>query len=264
IADDTASVLIGRSLAERLALAPGDAVTLTLTTVDGAYNASPFFVSGVYRFTNESFEGQVVFVPLGYAQRILNTGGVDRVIVSLSRLEATNSARERLQSKFHAASLPYDVRTWDELSPYYRQLSSYFDALFGFLILAVSILVFFIILQVLTLAFLERTREIGTIRALGTTRGQVFRLFLSESAWLAVVGGSAGIVLGLLLGVGFNAVGILWRPPGTVEPVRLGVHLGATTAAIPFLVSVGATLLSALFPSLEAARLRVVNALRVD
>jgi len=262
--DDTAAILVGRSLAEKLGLSPGDSITLTLTTVDGAYNASPFAVAGVYRFTSESFEQQVVFVPLGYAQRVLHTEGVDRVIVSLSRLDATDPARERLQSTLRAAGLPYDVKTWDELSPYYRQLSSYFDALFGFLTLAVFVLVFFIILQVLTLAFLERTREIGTIRALGTTRAQVFRLFFAESAWLAVIGSAAGIAVGLLLGAIFNAAGIEWRPPGTVEPVRLGVQQGLATAAIPFVVSVAATLLSALFPSLEAARLRVVDALRVD
>ncbi|MDD4903361.1 MAG: ABC transporter permease [Candidatus Bipolaricaulis sp.] len=262
--DDRAAILIGRSLAEKLALSPGDAITLTLTTVDGAYNASPFTVAGVFRFTSEAFEQQVVFMPLGYAQRLLNTPGVDRVIASLSSLEATNPARQRLQSALRGASLAVDVKTWDELSPFYRQLSSYFSALFGFLSAAVSILVFFIILQVLTLAFLERTREIGTLRAIGTTRAQVFRLFLAESAWLAVVGSAAGVVIGTLLGLGFNAVGIEWRPPGTVEPVRLAVQLGVATAAVPFVVSVAATLLSALFPSIEAARLRVVDALRVE
>ncbi|MGD9675161.1 MAG: ABC transporter permease [Candidatus Bipolaricaulia bacterium] len=262
--DDSAAILVGRSLAEKLALSPGDAITLTLTTVDGAYNASPFTVAGIFRFTSEAFEQQVVFLPLAYAQRLLNTAGVDRVIASLSSLEATNPARARLQSALRDASLAVDVKTWDELSPFYRQLSLYFNALFGFLSAAVSILVFFIILQVLTLAFLERTWEIGTLRAIGTTRAQVFRLFLTESAWLAVLGSAAGVAIGTLLGVGFNAVGIEWRPPGTVEPVRLAVRLGAATAAVPFVVSVAATLLSALFPSIEAARLRVVDALRVE
>jgi len=172
--DDSAAILVGRSLAEKLALSPGDAITLTLTTVDGAYNASPFTVAGIFRFTSEAFEQQVVFLPLAYAQRLLNTAGVDRVIASLSSLEATNPARARLQSALRDASLAVDVKTWDELSPFYRQLSLYFNALFGFLSAAVSILVFFIILQVLTLAFLERTREIGTLRAIGTTRAQVF------------------------------------------------------------------------------------------
>ena len=89
------------------------------------------------------------------------------------------------ESQLDSLSFPLQVRTWYELSPIYQQLAGYFDILFGFLTLAVFILVFFIILQVLTLAFLERTREIGTIRALGTTRGQVFSQLLVDLDILA-------------------------------------------------------------------------------
>ncbi len=262
--DDLATVLIGRSLADRLSLETGDALTVTLTTVDGAYNASPMIIEGVYRFSSEQVESQVLLVPLRFGQLLLNTGGVDRLIVGLDRIEGTDAAADRIASGLADAGLPLDVRTWEDLSPIYQQLSSYFDLLFGFLSLAVSVLVFFIILQVLTLAFLERTREIGTLRALGTTRGEVFRLFFSESAWLAVLGSTLGILAGILLSLGFNALGVEWLPPGTVEPAVLATRIGAPTVLLPFLVSLVATLLSALYPALQAARLRVVDALRVE
>jgi len=155
------------------------------------------------------------------------------------------------------------VKTWDELSPFYEQLTGFFNALFGVVTLAVSVLVFFIILQVLTMSFLERTREVGTIRALGTKRSEVFRLFFAESIWLALLGSSTGIAFGVILGLAFNAVGIEWLPPGTVEPVELGIRLTVETAWLPFVVSVVATMLSAIFPSVQSARLRVVDALRV-
>ncbi len=262
--DDLAAVLVGRSLADRLSLETGDALTVTLTTVDGAYNASPLIIEGVYRFSSEQVESQVLLVPLRFGQLLLNTNGVDRVIVGLDRIEATDAAADRIAAGLVDAGLPLEVRTWEELSPIYQQLSSYFDLLFGFLSLAISVLVFFIILQVLTLAFLERTREIGTLRALGTTRGEVFRLFFSESAWLAVLGSAVGILAGILLSLGFNALGIEWLPPGTVEPSVLATRIGPPTVLLPFLVSLVATLLSALYPALQAARLRVVDALRVE
>ena len=262
--DDVAAVLIGRTLADRLSLAVGDAVTVTLTTVDGAYNASPFVIAGIYGFSSEQVESQVLLIPLPFGQLLLNTNGVDRVIVRLDRIDATDPAAERLVAGLIDSGIPLEVRTWEELSPIYQQLSSYFDLLFGFLSLAISVLVFFIILQVLTLAFLERTREIGTLRALGTTRAEVFRLFFSESAWLAVLGSLSGILGGILLSLGFNALGIEWLPPGTVEPSVLATRIGAPTVLLPFLVSLIATLLSALYPALQAARLRVVDALRVE
>jgi putative ABC transport system permease protein len=246
---DTAAVLVGRTLADRLGLSPGSVITLTLTTVGGAYNATPLRVVGIFRFTSEQFELQTLFVPLSYAQLVLNTDGVDRLIVSLGAIAATYPVRDRLQAEIDADGLALEVKTWDELSPFYRQLSGLFNILFGFIVLATAILVFFIILQVLTLAFLERTREIGTIRALGTTRGGVFRLLLSESAWLAVLGSLAGLAVGVVLAAAFNAVGIEWTPPGTVDPVTVGLI---------------ATLLSALFPAVQMSRLQVVDALRVE
>jgi len=263
-ATDTAGILIGRSLADRLSLDIDDFATLTLTTVDGAYNASPLQVIGIFAFSSEQVELRTLILPLPFAQLLLNTRGVDRVVVSLDEIAASDAAAASTQDDLESQGLALEARTWDELSPFFKQLSSYFDALFGFLTLAVSILVFFIILQVLTLAFLERTREIGTLRALGTTRGEIFRLFFSESGWLAVIGGGLGVLGGVLLGIVFNAVGIEWLPPGTVEESTLAVSIGPSTVVLPFTVSVVATLLSAFYPAIQAARLQVVDALRVD
>ena len=262
--DDTAAVLIGRSLADRLSVGPGDILSVTLTTVDGAFNASPFRIAGIFRLSNEQVERRVLYIPLAFGQRLRNTTGVERIIVSLASIASTDAARTRLQTSLSAWSNELEVRTWVELSPIYRQLSTYFDGLFGFLSFAITILVFFIILQVLTLAFLERTREIGTIRALGTTRGEVFRLFFVESLWLALLGSLAGLLAGLALGLGFNALGLQWRPPGTVEPTILSVQLSPATATPPFLIGLVATVLSSIFPALQTARIRVVDALRVE
>jgi len=263
-AGDAAAALVGRSLADRLDLAPGTAASLTLTTFDGAYNATPVQVAGIYRFTTEQVERQRIYLPLSFAQLLLRTDGVDRIIVQLDDFTEAPRVKSRLERRMADAGIALEVRTWDELSPIYRQLSSYFDLLFGFLTLAVSILVFFIVLQVLTLSFLERTREIGTIRALGTTRGEVLRLFLAESVWLGLIGSAAGIAAGAFLGGGFNAAGIAWRPPGTIEPVQLAVRIGAGTAALPFAAGWVAAVLSSLFPAWRSSRLPIADALRVE
>jgi len=261
---DVAAVLMGRSLADRLGLGVDDVVTLTLTTVDGAYNATPLRIVGIYRFTAEQVELRSLFMPQAFAQVLLNTSGVDRIIVNLRSIADTDSATSSIQRQLDDAGLPLEVLTWYELSPFYQQLSGFFDILFGFLTLAVFILVFFIILQVLTLAFLERTREIGTIRALGATRGEVFSQLLVESVWLALFGSLTGVLLGFLMGTVFNAIGIEWRPPGTAEASILSVQINLMTVLPPFGVSIIATLLSAIFPAVQTSRLRVVDALRVE
>lgn len=260
--DDVGAVLVGQTLADELGLRPGDFVNLTATTVGGAFNVSPLEVVGLFQFSSAEVERAQVFVPLAFAQLLLATDGVDRIVVRLDRLGRTWAAARTIGARLAAAQLPLEVRTWDVLSPFYRGLSGFFDLLFGFLVAAVFILVFFIVLQILTLSFLERTREVGTIRALGTRQGDVFRLFLEESLWLGVVGGGLGVVAGAGISLLFNAAGIPWQPPGTVQAVTLGVDFTARVILIPFFVSVFSTFASAFLPAYQATRVSVVDALR--
>lgn len=259
--DDLGAVLVGRTLAAELDLEVGSILNLTATTVGGAFNASPLEVVGIYRFSSVDVERAQVFVPLAFAQLLLDTDGIDRIVARVDTLPRTPAAARELGRRLGEGSR-LEVRTWDVLSPFYRQLSGFFDVLFGFLIAAVFVLVFFIVLQVLTLAFLERTREVGTIRALGTRQGQVFGLLIGESLWLGVLGGAAGTAAGVVLALAFNAAAIPWQPPGTVEPVALGVRFTAGVFLVPLAVSLISTVLSGVYPALQATRLSVVEALR--
>ncbi len=259
--DDRAKVLIGRTLAEELQLQPGDFFTMTTTTVDGAYNVGPLQVAGIYALNNAIVEGQLIFMPLSYGQILMDTAGVTRVIVTITSLGDTDRVAALVQRKLTEAGLDFEVRTWVQLAEFYRQIKGFFDILFGFLTSAVSVLVFFIVLQVLTLSFLERTREVGTIRAIGTKRYQVFLMFFMESVFLGAWGSLVGIGVGWLLGQGFNAAGIGWTPPGALEPIPVRVRLELHNAVTPFLIGAIATALSALYPALHSARLNVVEAL---
>lgn len=264
-AGDVGGVVLGQSLADQMVLEVGDIVTLTTTTSSGAFNALPVRIVGIFRFSSEQVESRQVFVPLALAQSLRATRGVDRIVVKLrdQDLAATAFIRNELDGELAAAGLSVRGQTWEELSVFYEQLIGFFDTIFGFVALALSVLVFFIILQVLTLSFLERTREFGTVRALGTKRNELFRLLLLEGGVLAVIGSLAGVILGVGLAAVFNAVGISWQPPGTVEPVTLSIRLTGSTVWLPLLISITATVLSALYPAARASRMQVVDALRV-
>lgn len=259
--DDRAKALIGRTLAEELQLRPGDFFTLTTTTVDGAYNVGPLQVAGIYALNNALVEGQLIFLPLSYGQTLLDTPGVAKIIVTTKTIDDTDRIAALVQRQLTEAGLDFEVRTWEQLAEFYRQLRGFFEILFGFLTIAVSVLVFFIVLQVLTLSFLERTREVGTIRAIGTKRYQVFLMFFMESVFLGVLGSLLGIGVGWLVGQGFNALGIGWTPPGALEPIPVYLRLEFQNAIAPFIIGVIATALSALYPALHSARLNVVEAL---
>ncbi|QAA77200.1 MAG: hypothetical protein BIP78_1434 [Candidatus Bipolaricaulis sibiricus] len=123
-------------------------------------------------------------------------------------------------------------------------------------------LVFFSVLEVLTISFLERTREVGTVRALGASRGRVFAGFVGEGVVVGIVGGLSGAIVGAVAAALFNALGLTFVPPGGNMPQPIRVAINTSTVAIPFLVALGATFLSSLYPASKNARLTVVEALR--
>ncbi len=255
--------LAGEALVRDTGLELGDQVTLFVRTGEGR-GTGQVELLGVFKAQSEEVGSRQIYLPFSYAQELVGIEAAGRVAVALEDRERTDSVATSFQEYLDRASGALSVKTWQELSSFYEMLTSFFTLIFGFLVLVVSLLVFFIILEVLTLSFLERSREVGTIRALGTRRGEVFRIFVVES----IVLGSLGAVIGLLLGAGlalaFNLAGINWTPPGSIEPVVLTVKMSLANAWPPVLIALGATVISSFYPAYRMANTDIVGSLRVE
>jgi putative ABC transport system permease protein len=111
---------------------------------------------------------------------------------------------------------------------------------------------------------MERTVEIGTLRALGLRRGGIRRLFLCEALLLGALGSALGVALALLLAAAINHSGWTWTPPGYSYAylilVRVGQDVPLVAGSVAGLLAV--TLVSAWWPARRAARLVIVEALR--
>lgn len=259
---DRGKIVIGRLLADNLGVEPGDYVTLLIATINGSFNTGQLQVVGVFRGFEKFFESQFAYVPIETAQMLLNTRGVDKIVVKLTDLSGTDGIAEVLSGPLAAIDPGVELRTWEELATEYEQTVGMFSFILGAVSLGIFVLVFFSILEVLTMSFLERTREVGTLRAIGTKRKHVFRMFLTEGVLLGVIGGILGIFVGLGLGILVNHSGVGWTPPGALEEVPILVKLTPISAVTPLVIAVLSTLISAVFPALHSSRLEVVDALR--
>ncbi|MCI2430102.1 FtsX-like permease family protein [Candidatus Acetothermia bacterium] len=266
------TVVLGIGLANQLGIRkedlgprdgfPGPPIVVMAATVGGQYNARNLFVIGLLETGQPEVDLRLAVVPLVFAQSILNTQSVENVIVELKNIEATESTKERLERRLQEADLNLQIKTWDDLAIFRKQTMAWFGAVYRFIGAAIFVLVFFSILEVMTMSFFERMREIGTIRAIGTKRSQVFGLFLSEGVLIGVIGGLVGLALGWGVGWLVNESDIRYEPPGYAIEVPLQIRLVWENTLGPFLIALFSTLVSTIYPALRAARIRVVEALR--
>ena len=159
----------------------------------------------------------------------------------------------------HAFNAGFDVeiQTWRDLPDFYNQVSDLFDMVFGF--------IFLIVLTVVIMSVVERTREIGTLRAIGWLQRRVRSLFVTEAALLGVLGSLIGLGVAAALGHWvINTGWLTWTPPGRSTPVPIGVDLLGHPALIPgaLLLFMALACASAWWPARRAASLPVVEALR--
>ena len=254
--------VLGVSLARKLGVEPGDRVNIATGTVSGNFNAATVVVSGEISYALEELEEQLGLFPITFVQRLLKTDGVERILISLDDLDEADAFVLDLQQRLQANGLPLVARTWKELNPSYESISSFYGAFSGLAMVGIAILVFFSVLEVLTISFLERSREVGTLRAIGAERGRVFGSFLLEAAFLGLLGAALGSVISVVLILGFNAIGFTWTPPGAAIPQSIQLRLTLQAMTMPILTVLFSTLLSALFPSWRNSRIEIVKALQ--
>lgn len=152
---------------------------------------------------------------------------------------------------------PFQVHTVATTRASLAQLQQAFVALtfvFGALALFVGA---FLVYNTLAMTLVERTREIGLLRAAGTTSGQVVGLFFRQAAALAVIGSCAGIVLGI--GLAGGIIGLLGSSRSLVIE---GLPFSAGSALLALMIGVMVTLIAAVVPALQAARVTALDALR--
>ncbi len=262
---DARGIIMGVGLARGFGVRPGDDLTLVTTTTSGSINALAVKVRGVWESFEKAYDDRFLKVALPEVQRVLDLehGEVQSIVLLLDKTENTAAVRERLARLISERGLDLEVKTWEELALRYHQVRELFGRIFAVLTLIVSIMVVFGITNTMTMAIFERTREIGTIMALGTRRRGVIAMFVLEGVALGVLGGIVGVVLGVVLAKIVSAIGIqLPPPPGSTRGFAVQILLVPEVLVQALRLSIITATLASLYPAWRAARLDVVEALR--
>lgn len=233
-------IMVGADAALDLGLKRGDALRLFDRT---------FTIVGIYR-TDVTFESAGCVVANSVLQRQLMMG--DSVGLCFLFLKPGAPWRE-VKSKIEELFPTLEAIRTDEFTKYYNQLD-YIDW-FVWIVSLISVIVGGLgVLNTMLMAVSERTREIGTLRAVGWSRLQVLRMILTEGMLISVVGGGLGLTLGA-----FGAeVLIHWAPRG------LDTRYSALLFLQGFVIAMALGFFGALYPAWQASRLSPIEALKYE
>lgn len=258
---DTGGILIGHGLARALQLKPGDRAVLLLNTAGGAVNTLDVDVVGVFQSFSKDYDSRAVRIPLATAQDLLDTGGVNTLVISLKHTQDTDAVQRVLREPLAGQDL--EVKTWHELNDFYAKTVTLYEVQFGALRLIILLMVLLSVANSVNTSVFERVAEFGTMMALGNRSRVVFRLILAENCLLGLAGAGLGVVLGVILALTISAIGIPMPPPPNSDlPYTGQIRLAPSVVAGAFVVGFLATVGAALMPALKVRRLPIVDALR--
>lgn len=253
-----AEIVLGEGLARSLKAQPGSSLTLMASTTDGALNAVDVTVKGIVSTGVPDLDKRLVYSNIKTAQKLLNTKRVSSLGVFLNSMEATMPAQARLAGVFPELT----VQNWLEQAFFYKSVRDLYNRIFGALGAIISVIVVFVVANAMAMAIIERTREIGSLRAMGTLPGQLIRSFSFEGMFLGGAGAALGAVLAISIALLLTVFPVqMPPPPGRSSGYPLLISIDVAMYVVTLVTMVVLSMLSSAFIARQTLRQPIVDAL---
>ena len=265
--DAMPGLIVGQELARALRLVVGDRVTVVsprgdLGPTGPIPRTRPFRIAGIFYSGMYEYDMKHAYIDLEVAQRFLRSEGrISGIEIKVEDVERAPALAAELASTIGQDQLR--VRDWKMMN---QQLfgALALEKLAMFITLGIAILIAgFSVFGTLTLLVQEKRREVGILKAMGTSARGVIRIFVIEGLLIGAAGGLMGLGLGFVLTFAAEHFGIRMNPE-VYYIDKLPVHLDPTEFALVGAATVVVSLAATLFPAYQASRVRPVDALRYD
>ena len=255
-------IVIGREMAVQLETQLGRRLVIITQGSDGLNREAGFRIAGVYDAQGSGMEKQFVFTGVTALQQLVDT----ELVTELSVLLVDDTGQLNLLDSLLEFFTDLEVKTWQQLEPMAAAFFLFADsAIFIYFIIVMTALVFGLVNTLVT-SVMERTRELGMLRAVGMRPGAVVMQVVLESTFIMLIGIAIGIILGWLVfqilpseldlsyfGQGMERYGV---------PEKLVLRLYAADVVLVAVLSIVFGVLASLYPALRSVKLKPVEALR--
>jgi putative ABC transport system permease protein len=257
-------VLIGRLLAQDLEAEIGDELVILGQTQDGSPSPLMMSVHGVVDTGNAVADRQVFMslersqwltdIPDGALEVLVYGEGLDEAAALADTLRASGEFDELL------------VQAWSERE-LYASMINIVSTVFGIMAVIIVLISALGVLNTMVMSVLERTAEIGVLRAMGMRRVSVVSLFVTEAAVIGVVGSIAGLMLGSIPSFWLENNGVTFGEDVAARmtiPISTTIYADLTIgiAGLALMLGILMALIGALVPSIKAAAIQPVSAMR--
>lgn len=262
-----AEIVIGSVLARNLKVKLGDELTFLGSGFDDSFAAGVVTVVGFFQSGVPDLDRSMAQVNLGYFQDIFSMRQHGHsVVIRTPHIEDVDQLMVRI-STLLGSDNTIALRHWNDLQPGLKQAIQADMTSAWFMYLVLIILVAFSVLNTQLMSVLERTREFGTMMALGLKPSRLARLVMLETGLMTGLGLVLGITIGLLITRYFSAVGFSY--PGMEEmavkfnlPDRMYPAISLISLTLgPGIVAIG-SMLAAIYPAMRLKLLLPVEAMR--
>ena len=242
-------------------LKDNESLQLAGRSLEGDLNAVNVDLGAEHTTGMQFMEDTLILVPLKKVQELMATDGVESFSIYLNSKANLKDFKERLDKKLLESGL--DV---DSFFYYDEKINSIYLGTMGFLAVMGSFFVFLIgtavsltIINSLTMGIIERTREIGTLLAVGFKRKDVSKLFIYENLLVCLISVGAGLVLCYVIESIVNSINIRFTPPGVSGTIQFRLVWNFTIAATVTSVVLLLTFASSFFVMKSKEKVKLID-----
>ena len=195
--------VIGVGLAELMDLKVNDYITLLVRTKEDTFNTIDLEIAGLLYTPNPMTNNGIIFVPLGIARQALNVeNGISMMAVKIKKEKEIIQTIDNINQIIQEKNMNINAYSWRESAKTVVAMSTAQDAETAVILTIILTIGMIGIINNVILSSLERTREIGMMKALGMREWEIVLVFMVEATGIGILGGLAGCLLGTA-GVGW-------------------------------------------------------------
>jgi len=256
---DNNSIVIGSELAGKLGAGPGDRLSLiSPANVEGKnFKVSGIFTSGMYEY-----DMNLVYLDLGRAQDLLGVRGLaSGIAIKVDDIFNVGGVKTILQKRLGPG---YIVRSWIDLNKNLIEALKLEKTVMFIILTLIVMVACFNIASSLIMTVLEKTKDIGILKAIGSSNSSIMTVFAIQGSIIGIFGTILGSALGVLICYLLKTYRFIILPKDVYYIDRLPVKLEIQDILVIVISSITISILAALYPAYKASRLDPVEALRYE